>query len=113
MLAADKRADDDISIHVPREGDDTGLEIENPDLKISIHVPREGDDGGRKSMTPFRETFLSTSPARGTTVFDSIWQYRINISIHVPREGDDMVSWRGLRKSSNFYPRPPRGGRPM
>ena len=34
----------DISIHVPREGDDNVHEITNQAQSISIHVPREGDD---------------------------------------------------------------------
>ena len=34
-----------ISIHVPREGDDALLQLLNAGLLIiSIHVPREGDD---------------------------------------------------------------------
>ena len=34
-----------ISIHVPREGHDSGLvSIYNKNIYISIHVPREGHD---------------------------------------------------------------------
>ena len=55
---------------------------------ISIHVPREGDDS-------------LTACAPSTT----------RISIHVPREGDDTPSAGGGTATSNFYPRPPRGGR--
>ena len=36
----------DISIHVPREGDDEDAERWNRCVYISIHVPREGDDLG-------------------------------------------------------------------
>ena len=80
----------EISIHVPREGDDVPVGCSCCLLKtISIHVPREGDDG----KTIFNEVhayqFLSTSPARGTT----------------PASG--MLP----RSPANFYPRPPRGGR--
>ena len=57
-----------ISIHVPREGDDmyhsTRLFLQN----ISIHVPREGDDVGRVQLPNHLMPFLSTSPARGTTL---------------------------------------------
>ena len=56
-----------ISIHVPREGDDTNYFCKKRLCIISIHVPREGDDG--KVIFRVRET----RP----------------ISIHVPREGDD------------------------
>ena len=40
----------DISIHVPREGDDGGWTRINEEGGISIHVPREGDDqhGGER-----------------------------------------------------------------
>ena len=55
---------------------------------ISIHVPREGDDPA----------------ARGQ-------DRRLRISIHVPREGDDTNTAIGATTRSNFYPRPPRGGR--
>ena len=33
-----------ISIHVPREGDDTNTVANGMLMIISIHVPREGDD---------------------------------------------------------------------
>ena len=37
----------DISIHVPREGDDAQDGAQRvPVVVISIHVPREGDDDG-------------------------------------------------------------------
>ena len=58
-----------ISIHVPREGDDTVTNLKNKMVNISIHVPREGDD----LALP-----LSDQPETG-------------ISIHVPREGDDCA----------------------
>ena len=34
----------DISIHAPREGDDSALISLRPLTDISIHAPREGDD---------------------------------------------------------------------
>ena len=78
---------------------------------ISIHVPREGDDSCRglvvpgmtsfQSTSPVRgttveerkrcgkESFQSTSPVRGTTRGDKVPAVHVGISIHVPREGDD------------------------
>ena len=56
-----------ISIHVPREGDDLAVLLQHLAHPISIHVPREGDDPP-----------LSAGPIQR-------W-----ISIHVPREGDDF-----------------------
>ena len=102
-----------ISIHVPRVGDDQTLLLQvmliiyfyprpprggrpRPDgpavdaLHISIHVPRVGDDG------------LTSG---------SQWE-RFIISIHVPRVGDDPFLPFFASIVPNFYPRPPRGGRP-
>ena len=79
-----------ISIHVPREGDDDHQSLLTTTHPISIHVPREGDDPARPHRPP--------TPG---------------ISIHVPREGDDQRQRANLQKRQNFYPRPPRGGRPL
>ena len=78
---------------------------------ISIHVPREGDDGCYTSFFLTNKKFLSTSPARGTTMVVQAGFSRKNISIHVPREGDDRVPGPSIQGSRYFYPRPPRGGR--
>ena len=59
------------------------------DVIISIHVPRMGDD--------------PDDDALGAT--DAI-------SIHVPRMGDDSLSIRHPGRQTDFYPRPPYGGRP-
>ena len=58
---------------------------------ISIHAPREGSD-----------VIVNGSNAQD-----------VDISIHAPREGSDLRD--GARKSQkgNFYPRSPRGERPM
>ena len=56
---------------------------------ISIHVPREGDDQVPKVEHAFLALFLSTSPARGTTQYSGYEGLSLLISIHVPREGDD------------------------
>ena len=58
-----------ISIHAPREGDDTTEKTSSSDLYISIHAPREGDD--RREL---RLRVLGSG-----------------ISIHAPREGDDAL----------------------
>ena len=71
--------------------------------------------GGRLSRVDFivcQKTFLSTSPARGTTLCSTQNAAGRKISIHVPREGDDVDLFEVEIASSNFYPRPPRGGRP-
>ena len=125
-----------ISIHVPREGDDntSTIHILAGFLNFYPRPPR----GGRPSSWPTRcaaRKFLSTSPARGTT-FQLLPHLGIHgISIHVPREGDDLAysascgarrlflstspargttGWFAKIKEETkyFYPRPPRGGRP-
>ena len=56
----------EISIHVPREGDDLMAAQSLKNRSISIHVPREGDDWADRMLLEYE-----------------------TISIHVPREGDD------------------------
>ena len=58
-------------------------------LDISIHVPREGDDPKSRQKSARQRSFLSTSPARGTTAGAGVLDADFCISIHVPREGDD------------------------
>ena len=80
-----------ISIHAPREGGrpeidkSTGAEY----INISIHAPREGGDG-----------------------HDHKNAHTDHISIHAPREGGDHpILSSPVRRTCNFNPRPPRGGR--
>ena len=147
----------EISIHVPRVGDDPhNTELFQLVFQISIHVPRVGDDerrslsvlllyhfnprpprGGRPTRATarmrasnfnprpprggrhadiawdsFSFTFQSTSPAWGTTYPDVDTAGLCPISIHVPRVGDDTIAFPRAVLSTNFNPRPPRGGRP-
>ena len=73
----------------PREGGDIGIPNANTDKRISIHAPREGGDCVKFSPCAGKWTFQSTPPARGAT-------WRDNGARH---------------DSSDFNPRPPRGGR--
>ena len=77
-----------ISIHALREEGDAGSGDQGIGLGISIHALREeGDQGG--------------CPER----------VRDFISIHALREEGDWIAEAALLPVSNFYPRPPRGGR--
>ena len=77
-----------ISIHALREEGDAGSGDQGIGLGISIHALREeGDQGG--------------GPER----------VRDLISIHALREEGDWIAEAALLPVSNFYPRPPRGGR--
>ena len=80
---------DKISIHALREeGDVQTIAIPVEEYKISIHALREeGDDR-----------------AAGRYEFQFI-------SIHALREEGDIPDLWHVRRTSHFYPRPPRGGR--
>ena len=56
--------------------------------------------------------FLSTPSARRATGLPCRVHRRGSISIHALREEGDAAHSAGSRRSTNFYPRPPRGGRP-
>ena len=58
-------------------------------------------------------SFLSTPSARRATRIQTYFGGYYYISIHALREeGDAPFPGPGCSRSSNFYPRPPRGGRP-
>ena len=96
----------------PRGGRPSAL---MPPIRAAYFYPRppRGGRPGRAPSWAVTSTFLSTSPARGTTVSLCHLVAQCLISIHVPREGDD--GWMSSRSppNANFYPRPPRGGRQM
>ena len=57
-----------ISTHIPREGnDDTTLGTLTVDSAISTHIPREGNDKLATELTASGVGFQPTSPARGMT----------------------------------------------
>ena len=79
---------------------------------ISIHALREeGDKDDRLSGNP-NQIFLSTPSARRATVTAGVVLLHLQISIHALREEGDLPAAFRCTASRNFYPRPPRGGRP-
>ena len=56
--------------------------------------------------------FLSTPSARRATAAKGQGNIQVQISIHALREEGDGTRRPMVPKPSNFYPRPPRGGRP-
>ena len=56
--------------------------------------------------------FLSTPSARRATLVQPSAQPRVHISIHALREEGDLNPPTQEKRPTNFYPRPPRGGRP-
>ena len=85
------KGDTYISIHALREEGDQGRHHDNHGQQISIHALREEGDFSLVRKLVKGAEFLSTPSARRATVKRS----------HLPGAGD------------NFYPRPPRGGRPF
>ena len=124
-----------ISIHALREEGDEPARHIGFCGKISIHAlreegdglqPRDGADGHdfyprpprggrltRASWYSFRPQFLSTPSARRATLQDAQGPLKGGISIHALREEGDFAVIDVLHKKVlDFYPRPPRGGRP-
>ena len=81
-------------------------------IEISIHALREeGDQAGRLWVFEGR-TFLSTPSARRATVKDEQGRvYHKNFYPRPPRGGRPSGLPLLLSVRKNFYPRPPRGGR--
>ena len=82
---------------------------------VSYFYPRP-PRGGRLAFPPFcrsGETFLSTPSARRATIAAVLDDNALKISIHALREEGDRGCAGTGRPSADFYPRPPRGGRPM
>ena len=123
-----------ISIHAPREGGDGSYKVNLLVYFISIHAPREGGDtwdrmsrdaafdfnprpprGGRRQLRPRLQQYhqISIHAPREGGDRKLVWVIMRNcISIHAPREGGDASGAARRRKRSlNFNPRPPRGGR--
>ena len=70
--------------------------------------------GGRRNTAYQRsmaDIFLSTPSARRATQQDAAMKYNSAISIHALREEGDLVHLFPAASESDFYPRPPRGGR--
>ena len=79
-----------ISIHALREEGDGHANGQQRNVDISIHALREEGDVSPMTTYPAQPIFLSTPSARRATSCSAIFQ-------PLPK---------------NFYPRPPRGGRP-
>ena len=80
--------EEEISIHIPRAGDDRALARELGLYDISIHIPRAGDDTMPSRCWYLSRVFQSTSPVRGMT------------------EPEGVSQWR----EADFNPHPPCGG---
>ena len=80
---------------------------------ISIHALREEGDSAQCPEEISPSAFLSTPSARRATFMAARWAgMDSEISIHALREEGDCPRRLGFLRRRNFYPRPPRGGRP-
>ena len=79
---------------------------------ISIHALREEGDPQQIAPPTTCTGFLSTPSARRATVLPSPARGEVEISIHALREEGDRQRPYLFSGGNDFYPRPPRGGRP-
>ena len=81
-------------------------------IMISIHALREEGDLPAGRYDSPHSGFLSTPSARRATLSTNLLSYQFMISIHALREEGDILPGLSKNRKGNFYPRPPRGGRP-
>ena len=102
-----------ISIPALREEGDSTSGLRTPPTPIFLSPPsarRATSDGGRRSRPPI---FLSPPSARRATVSPYRGDQQHAISIPALREEGDLRHGPAAhRGGADFYPRPPRGGRP-
>ena len=102
-----------ISIHALREEGDAGKQdLLKYSYGISIHALREEGDTPycRRSGASCR--FLSTPSARRATLAERIFLAPDSDFYPRPPRGGRRLIFAGNILTDNFYPRPPRGGRP-
>ena len=83
------------------------------DHDISIHALREEGDSNTSYQRAMADIFLSTPSARRATSARLHRGLLLYISIHALREEGDSSCLTACSGSTDFYPRPPRGGRPV
>ena len=106
------RSEITISIHALREeGDAVAPRFDFVSIDFYPRPPR-GGRLGCSHVCIARELFLSTPSARRATRLFSYPYHKIPISIHALREEGDVLYPTQNCNQVDFYPRPPRGGRP-
>ncbi len=90
-----------------------GRDAKSP-RRISIHALREEGDSQGVDTGNFVYAFLSTPSARRATLPLQRLYRSFQISIHALREEGDIMPGKVWNAPTwYFYPRPPRGGRPL
>ena len=101
-----------ISIHALREEGDAIVRSCASFLPYFYPRPPRGGRHIVPSAQKRHSGFLSTPSARRATPSLCVQCTALAISIHALREEGDGIGLVNGRPVSNFYPRPPRGGRP-
>ena len=81
-------------------------------VSISIHALREEGDRGGCRGSRCRTISIHALREEGDQAGKRLLYLREEISIHALREEGDCSATARAAPSENFYPRPPRGGRP-
>ena len=100
-----------ISTHALREEGDIDEFVRDQQENISTHALREEGDIIQGAIQQSTVLFLPTPSARRATFSLTPFTIWINISTHALREEGDRPDTGRKCPCSNFYPRPPRGGR--
>ena len=87
------------------------IHCESEQESISIHALREEGDQDKIATLTAENQFLSTPSARRATEPPRYQLWLSCISIHALREEGDCKVFPNCKDETNFYPRPPRGGR--
>ena len=105
-------APDEISIHALREEGDQEIYAQGTAVDISIHALREEGDKSAINGTRHTYRFLSTPSARRATQDSGISGSKKIKFLSTPsaRRATRKRHWT-VGTDSDFYPRPPRGGR--
>ena len=100
-----------ISIHALREEGDVLAAVSGLDvLDFYPRPPRGGRPPGVRNCSPGNAISIHALREEGDGCFFS-WRRCPTISIHALREEGDVLQYAKFKVASNFYPRPPRGGR--
>ena len=97
----------------PRGGRRGSFDVEADSFGISIHALLAEGDAARSTPSTLRTVFLSTPSSRRATVVNNFTELPIyDFYPRPPRGGRPWRPQHQIQGKVNFYPRPPRGGRP-
>ena len=103
----------EISIHALREEGDSSFRCSGSFYYYFYPRPPRGGRLVEWPMMALPLSFLSTPSARRATAGELLRRKGRRISIHALREEGDVRRLESARTCTDFYPRPPRGGRLM